>query len=161
MTEHGETRLGGFDGPGRTFVLALFGGGGVVVGIALPFLARWVAGLPWAPFQGPLRLIADASTGWPVWALPAAGLAAGLAFALFVIHGTPILHVTEEQIRIERRGEITRVIRRDQVEGVRRDGSKLVVESAAGRVLFSGDVEGDKDEIRAALIRHRYPWESA
>lgn len=161
MSDSTETRLGGFDGPGRALVLTLFGGGGAVVGVALPFVARWVAALPWAPLQGPFRLVAESSPDWPFWALPLAGLVAGLILAVTAIHGTPILHVSDVQLRVEKRGEIVRVIRRDQVDGVHRDGSKLVVESAEGRTLFTGEVEGDKAGIRDVLVRHGYPWESA
>jgi len=157
----GETRLGGFDAAGRTWVMGLFAVGGAVVGLVVPFVAGWVADLPWAPFQGPFRLVAETSAGWLSWGLPLAGLVVGLALALHTVHGTAILHVSDQQIRVEKRGQVVRVIRREQVDGVHRDGSTVVVESAEGRTLFSGELEGDKGEIRDALVRHGYPWESS
>ena len=95
-----ESRVvGGFDRAGRLWVLTLFGIGGAALGALLPVLTRWAAELPWVPFQGPLRLLGSFDEAWLVWGRPALGLAAGLAFAIWVIVDAPVLEIGREQIR--------------------------------------------------------------
>ncbi|MCC2312757.1 YqeB family protein [Cellulomonas xiejunii] len=156
---NGETRVGGFDTEGRWFVAGLLAAAGAALGLLLPLLARWAAGLPWVPFQGPLRLLASFDGSWLVWGRPLLGAVLGLLLAAWVVTGTAVLVLSDAQVEVVRRGQVERVIRRDQVDGVHRRGSKVVVESAQGRELFADDVEGPKDAVRAAFVRHGYPWE--
>ena len=154
-----EHRLGGFDAAGRRWVLALFALGGAVLGVGVPFLARLAADLPWVPFQGPLQLLASFDQAWLVWLRPALGLLAGLALGWWVILDSPVLHVGERHLRVERRGAVQRVIPRDKVDAVYRTGSKVVVQSSSGRELFAGEVEADADAVREAFLALDYPWE--
>lgn len=153
------TTVGGFDPAGRRWVLALFGVGGLAFGALLPVLARWATELPWVPFQGPLVLLGSFGDPWLVWGRPLLGLAAGLAFAIWVILKSPVLMVSREEIEVRRRGEVERVIERSKVDSVHRRGSKVVIETASGRKLFEDDVEGDKAVVRDAFISRGYPWE--
>jgi len=155
------TRVGGFDTEGRWFVAALLGLGGVALGALLPVLAGWAAELPWMPFQGPLRLLGSFDGGWLVWGRPVIGGVLGLLAAAWVVTGSAVLVVGDERVEVVRRGQVERVVRRDQVDGVHRRGSKVVLVSAQGRELFADDVEGPKDAVRAAFVRHGYPWEGA
>jgi hypothetical protein len=70
-----------------------------------------------------------------------------------------VLHLSRGDIRVQRRGQIERVIRREKVDAVYRRGSKVVIETASGRELFTGDVEGNRASIGNAFVRHGYPWE--
>lgn len=151
--------VGGFDRSGRAWVFALFGLAGAGIGALLPLLAGWAAELPWMPFQGPLRLIGSFDQQWLVWGRPLLGLLAGTAFAAWVILDTPVLEVHPSRIAVRRRGETQRVIDREKVAAVYPKGSKLVIETEAGRVLFEGDVEGEREQIREALVEQGYPWE--
>ncbi len=155
----GTRRVGGFDRAGRSFVVALFGGGGLVVGLALPWLAGVVDDRGWVPFGGPLRFLASFDEPWLVWGRPLLGLALGLAFAAWAVTSSAVLLIGPTEIRVERRGEVDRVIPRETVDGVHRRGSKVVIETAAGRVLFSDDVEGDHAAVREAFVGAGYPWE--
>ncbi|MBD8063455.1 YqeB family protein [Oceanitalea stevensii] len=157
--EDQSRRLGGFDAAGRRWVLGVFGAGGALAGIVLPYLAGLAADLPWFPFQGPLQLLGSFDQAWLVWLRPAVGLALGLAFAIWVIHESPVLHLTSREIRVERRGEVQRVIARDKVDAVFRRRSNVVIQTASGRELFDDDVEGDRDEVRDAFVALGYPWE--
>lgn len=159
--EHAAQRVGGFDPAGRRWVAVLFGLGGVAAGAVLPYLARLATDLPWFPFQGPLRLLASFDYPWLVWLRPVLGLAVGLAFAAWVIYSSTVLRMTAHEIRVERRGQVERVIAREKVDAVYRRGSNVVIETASGRELFNDDVEGDIDSIRDAFIAHGYPWEGA
>lgn len=151
--------VGGFDQSGRLWVLGLFGVGGLALGALLPVLARWATELPWVPFQGPLELVASFDDPWLVWGRPILGLAAGLAFAFWVILNSPVLSIGPEEIEVRRRGQVERVIQRSKVDSVHRRGSKVVIETDRGRKLFEDDVEGDKTSVRDAFISQGYPWE--
>lgn len=151
--------LGGFDDAARRWVVVVFAAGGALVGGLLPYLAGLAADLPWFPFQGPLELLGSFDQARLVWLWPAVGLALGLVFALWVIHETPVLHLTSREVRVERRGAVQRVIARDKVDAVFRRRSNVVIQTANGRELFDDDVEGDRDAIRDAFVALGYPWE--
>ena len=152
-------QVGGFDAAGRAFVAGAFGGGGLVLGIVLPWLARLVRDLPWAPFRGPLSLLASFDDGWLVWGRPLVGLVLGLGFAAWVVFDSAVLEVDPAEVRVRRRGSVQRVLPRETVDGVHRDGAKVVIEAPGGRVLFRDDVEGDRSAVRAAFVEAGYPWE--
>lgn len=155
----GTRRVGGFDRAGRLFVVGLFGGGGLAVGGALPWAARLADGHGWVPFGGPLRFLVSFDGSWLVWGRPLVGLLLGLSFAAWVITNTAVLQVGPTEIRVERRGDVERVIPRATVDAVHRRGSKVVIETAGGRQLFHDDVEGDRAAIRSAFVDAGYPWE--
>lgn len=151
--------VGGFDRSGRLWVLSLFSLGGVAAGALLPLLARWVADLPWAPFQGPLQLLGSFDEPWLVWGRPAIGLVAGLVFAWWVIVDSPVLDVRRDRIEVRRRGEVERVIDRATVASVHPRGSKTVIETDSGRTLFADEIEGDRARVRSVFVDNGYPWE--
>lgn len=153
--------MGGFDRSGRLWVLGLFGLGGAGIGALLPLLARWASELPWVPFQGPMSLLGSFDQAWLVWGRPLLGLALGLGFAAWVILDSPVLDIDPERIEVRRRGEVERVIERGKVDAVHRRGSKVVIETDKGRVLFEGEIEGDKAAIREAFLSHGFPWEGS
>lgn len=140
-------------------MIVLFALGGAGLGALFPLLAGWAAELPWVPFQGPLRLLGSFDQQWLVWGRPALGLVLGLALAAWVILDSPVLKVGQERIEVRRRGEVQRVIQRDKVAAVYPKGAKITIETESGRVLFEGDVEGDRDGVREAFIEQGYPWE--
>jgi hypothetical protein len=154
-----ERTVGGFDRTARAWLLALFGVGGVVLGLSVPLLSGWAADLPWMPFQGPLSLLGSFDQPWFVWGRPVFGLVAGIAFAIWVILDSPVLHISHDEVRVERRGQVEHVIERAKVAGVYRRRSKIVIETAAGRKLFEDDVEGDKAAVRDTFVDKGYPWE--
>lgn len=151
--------IGGFEAKDRLFVFGIFGAAGLALGLLLPLLAQWAAQVPWMPFQGPLQLLGSFNNSWLTWVRPLAGLILGLLLALYTIHTSAVLSFSGDLIRV-RKGSRETVIRRDQVDGVRRQGSTITILNATGRELFKDDVEGDRDEHRNIFIRHGYPWES-
>lgn len=151
--------VGGFDRSGRLWVLVLFGLGGAALGALLPLVANWVSRLPWVPFQGPLELLGSFDQPWLTVGRPLIGLAAGLAFAVWIILDSPVLDFHDEEIHVRRRGAVERVIQRSKVDSVYRRGSKIVIETAHGRKLFEDEIEGEKDAIRSAFLRYGFPWE--
>lgn len=132
-----------------------------MLGALLPLLARWASGLPWFPFQGPLELLSSFDNAWLVWGRPLLGLGAGLALAGWTLFDSPVLHISSGGIKVQRRGEVQRVIDRSKVDAIYRRGGTFVIETDGGRTLFEGDIEGDRDEIRDAFVSQGYPWEGA
>jgi len=151
--------VGGFDRAARAWVLTLFGVAGLALATAIPLLSRWATRLPWVPFHGPLSLLGSFDQPWLTWGRPALGLLAGAAFAGWVILDSPVLHLSRDEIRVERRGRVERVIERSKVDTVYRRRSRIVIETAAGRTLFEGDVEGDRVAVRDSFLAFGYPWE--
>ena len=153
-----STRLG-FDRGAQGLIIGVCAGLGVLLGLVIRPIASFATGLEWVPFQGPLRLIASADHPWVGWFLAVLGVLAGLVFAAVIIHESPVLHVGPDQIRVDQVGQV-RTIRREQVATVFRDGSKVVLETAQGRTLFRGDIEGGRDAVREAFQTHGYPWDA-
>lgn len=151
--------VGGFDRAARAWVLASFGIGGTLAGVLIPWLAGVAADLPWVPFQGPLQLLGSFDDPWLVWGRPAIAALLGLAGAAWVIADAPVLLISRQDIRVRRRGEVTRVIARDKVDGVYRERGTVIILSATGRELFRDDVEGSVEAIRDAFLDCAYPWE--
>lgn len=154
-----ERRVGGFDTGGRAVVLAMFGGGGLVLGVALPWVTRVADRQEWIPLPGPLGALGQFDGSWLVWGRPVIGLALGLAFAGWVIVNTAVLRVSPDVVRVERRGEVQRVIRRETVDAVHRQGSTVTIEAVGGRTIFSDDIEGPREAVREAFVAAGYPWE--
>lgn len=153
-----STRLG-FSRGDKTFLAVTCTVVGVGLGFAVPYLAGWAADLPWIPFRGPLELLGSFDSPIATWIRPVVGLLLGLAFTAYLVHQSPVLQVSPEQIEVTSRGA-TRRIARSEVAGIYREGSKIVVETRAGRRLFHGEIEGSKDAVRDAFVHHGYPWET-
>lgn len=151
--------VGGFDRTGRAWVIALFVLGGIALGILLPAIARWASDFPWVPFQGPLQLLGSFDQPWLVWGRPILGALIALGFALWVIVDSPVLVITPEQIRVQRRGTTERVIARNEVSTIYSRRSKTVIETDTGRILFDDEIEGNRAALRSAFIAHDYPWD--
>lgn len=132
-----------------------------MLGALVPLLARWATELPWVPFQGPLELVGSFDQPWLVWARPALGLLLGLALAAWTIVSTPVLRIGPDEVEVQRRGQVERVIPRSKVDAVYRRGSTLVIETDTGRALFEDEVEHDPGALRAAFVDHGFPWEGS
>ncbi|RBY87557.1 hypothetical protein DQ240_07980 [Blastococcus sp. TF02A-26] len=143
----------------RAWLYALFGGGGLALLLAAPWLAGWLDAVPFIPFSGVLDWLASLdSAAW--WVLrPAIGLVAGVGLAAFVIADEYQLEVGDDAVVVVR-GRDRRRVSREQVVGVYRERKKVVIHGTGGRVLFDQQVEAPKDAVRAAFADRGYPWES-
>lgn len=148
----------GFDRPAEVFVAVSGLVLGAVAAVLLPILVHWAQGRG-LPAPGPLRFLASFDSAWLVWGRPVIGAAVGLTAGALVVHLSPVLYVDTESILVEK-GDERRRFTREQVGGVYRERGKVVIAAQEGRILFEGDVEGDRDAIRAAFVDHGYPWES-
>lgn len=151
-----QTRLA-MDNAGKVFVCAVGVAVGVLAGFLLPWLAGFAADHP-IPFGGVVEFFASFDNPIVVAGRPLIGAAIGAALAAVVLARSPELTITDEYIRI-RIGDDVRRVPRASVAGVYRQGGSLIIESAEGRKLYDGDVEGSRARVRDAFVEHGYPWE--
>ena len=143
----------------KGWLVALLGGGGLVLLLATPWLARWLDEVPFVPFSGALEWLGSLDSAW-WWVLrPLIGLVLGLGAAAFLVANEYRLEVGDAAVVVVRGGDRRRIAR-DQVVGVYRERKKVVVHGTGGRVLFAEEVEAPKDAVRAAFADRGYPWES-
>ena len=155
-TEHGAVKLG----PSTGDLVSLFVFAPIVcvaIGLALPWVARWVADLPWAPFQGPLKLVASMDVKWGLTLGIIAGLGIGLALAIATIRDALRVTVTATGISVEKDGTVRRLARPD-VSAVFLDGKRLVIVDRSSREFVRDEVDAKPDRIEQAFRQHEYPW---
>ncbi|MFF3763359.1 hypothetical protein ACFYYR_04625 [Streptomyces sp. NPDC001922] len=130
--------------------LALVGAG---VGWLVGPLADWLVTLPWAPMQGPARLVGSL----PVVALSAVGAVAGLALGLIAQHEQLVIRLSDESVALTRMGR-ERTFPRDAVAAVFRDGKQLVLLGREGGELTRQECDLNAGRVSAAFTRHGYGW---
>jgi len=155
-TGHGPAKLG----PSTGDLVSLFVFAPIVciaVGLALPWVARWVADLPWAPFQGPLKLIASMEVRWGLALGIVAGLGIGLALAIATIRDALRVTVTASEVTVEKDGKLRRLAR-PEVSAVFLDDKRLVIVDRTAREFVRDEVDAKPHRIEQAFRQHEYPW---
>ncbi|MEJ8646767.1 hypothetical protein WKI65_01455 [Streptomyces sp. MS1.AVA.3] len=141
-------------GTACVYVVCVLAGAGA--GRLVGLLAEWLVTLPWAPLQGPARLLA--SLPGPV--LPAAGSAAGLALGFVVQHEELVIRLTDDCVVLTRKGR-SQTFRHDIVTTACRDGKHLVLLGHDGRELAREECEVDGGRLAHAFTEHGYAWAAA
>ena len=142
----------------RVGVWLVCSGAGVALGYVLPWVLQHLSTWP-IPYLDVLTFLGSFEHPVMVIGRPAVLGLVGLICAFVITFQSAELTLSAERIQI-REGDDAREIERENVGGVYRHGSKVRIESVAGRVLFDDDVEGGREAIAAAFTRHGYPWES-
>jgi hypothetical protein len=140
---------------------ALIAWGFPIAGMALGWLlkaaAGWIAGLSWAPLQGPFKLIAQIPEPWATVGALAVGLVGGLVLAL-IAHGERLdVTVTPGHVRLVG-DEYDETFARDDITAVFVDRNQLVLLGSDTGELVRRPSELDVAALRAAFTRHGYPW---
>lgn len=130
---------------------------GMCAGLAVPWIAERVDGLPWVPFQGPLELVASMPRGWATAAGCVAGLALGVGLAIITLRDTVRVVVASDSIVFDGRG-VTRQIARSDVSAAFLAGRRLVVVDGASREVLYDEVDAKPKRIEQAFRLHAYPW---
>lgn len=151
------TRLG-FEPSDHAFVCGAGIVLGALAGLLLPIAVHWGVDQG-VPLPGWLEFLDTIRGGWLDWGRPLIGAAAGLLFAFAIIENSPVLIVAEDEILVEK-GSDHRRIPRTSVAGIHREGGNTIIETAQGRRLFEGDVEGGRDRVREVFLDHGWPYES-
>lgn len=139
-------------------VFPLLGAG---AGWLLKAIAGWIVSLPWAPLQGPFRLVEElvASFGEPQATIGALslGAVAGLVLAFIAEQERLIVSVSNSQVRVAR-GESSQAFDSSSVRAVFVDAKQLVLLGQSGEELVREVSELDTDRLRAAFVARGYPW---
>ncbi|MFD0921175.1 YqeB family protein [Saccharopolyspora rosea] len=130
---------------------------GAVVVWLLRLVSTWVAGLPWAPFQGVFQLFASLGDPWGTVVALAIGAVIGLGFA--GLRAQERLSVAVDGQRVElARGRAARHIERDDVAAVFREGGHLVLLDESGGELARQATDLPTVSLRKAFTAHGFPW---
>jgi hypothetical protein len=134
-------------------VFALVGAGaGWLVGV----LADWLVTLPWAPMQGPARLVASIPAPW----LPVAGSVAGLVLGLVAQYEQLAIRLSDDRVVFTSKGR-EEEFARDTVAGAFQDGKHLVLLGHDGGELARQECDVDVGRVAGAFTAHGYAWADA
>jgi hypothetical protein len=131
---------------------------GAVVGWLLKLISTWVAGLAWAPFQGPFKLVASIDEPYATVGSLAVGLAAGLAVAFIAAWERLTVTVSYDAATFMRGSGVTVRVDRPAVDAVFMDGKHLVLLGSSGQELARNGCDLTAEALRTAFVKHGYPW---
>jgi len=124
---------------------------------ALSLAADWVAGLDWAPFQGPFKLAAGIPEPQATIGALLLGVVGGLLVAGIGAYESLKLTVRHHEVIVERKGA-THTIGRSEIDSAFLDGKHLVVLGQDGAELAREPSDLDKEAVRKAFQAHAYAW---
>jgi hypothetical protein len=130
---------------------------GAGAGWLLKSVASWVASLPWAPLQGPFKLVASFGEPQATIGAVVTGAVAGLVLAFIAEQESLTVAVSPDQVSMKR-GESSRRIERTSVNAVFLDGKQLVLLGRSGEELAREASDLDADRLQAAFLARGYPW---
>ncbi|MER7006470.1 hypothetical protein ABT297_25995 [Dactylosporangium sp. NPDC000555] len=131
---------------------------GGVVGYLLPVVARWLLGLPWVPFAGPLRLVGHLDGGWGLLAAVAGGALLGAVVGFSAVHESLKVTVGDEGLTVVS-GDSRRTVAKPDVDAVFVDGRQLVVLDRDSRQVVRDRLENAANpKVERAFRAHGYPW---
>ncbi|WP_069885538.1 YqeB family protein [Streptomyces luteocolor] len=148
--------------PRRDLVLLLAGLPllGLLLGLALPRLARWASGSPVLPWRDGVEFVGRLDAPWQTALVMAAGLVAGLLLAFVALAQTMTVKLGDERVTVEQDDD-TRTFERADVSAVFLDGRQLVLLGADSGELARGRHEARPAELARAFRAHGYPWREA
>lgn len=130
---------------------------GAVAGFLLRIVAAWVAGLPWAPFQGVFELAASGADPWGMLVAIALGLIIGLGFAGLFAQERLTVTVGPEQVVLAT-GRNAHEIAGAEVDAVFTERGHLVLLDGTGAELARRKSGLDRLALRDAFREHGYAW---
>ncbi|MGF9913123.1 DUF308 domain-containing protein [Paenibacillus ehimensis] len=141
----------------RIFVLITPPVVGLIVGYFLPSIADWAAGLPWFPFQGPLKLVASIQGMWLTIVTTILGLIAGMWLSAEAIKNSLFITVSDDEVMLKIKDSTQRYSRSD-IASMFIDGKKLILLGNTGQELASELYESTPAQIADTFVKHGYPW---
>jgi hypothetical protein len=132
---------------------------GAGIGLALHFLLGWLLGLPWLPFQGPLKLLDRIPDQVALPVLMGLGVVAGVIFGVYALAEELSITVTRDSVRLQR-GDLDRTLRRSTVASVFLDGKELVLLGPDTNELAREKTDQSASRLAAAFTDHGFPWQA-
>ena len=131
---------------------------GLLVGAALPMIARWALDLSRGlPFRPVFRVVGAVDRPWEIAVNLTIWLVVGVAVAYTALGETVRLTVTDDTLRIEQRDRDETIGRAD-VADVFLDGDRIVVLDHRSLALARDPNPTGRDRVAAAFRAHGYPW---
>jgi hypothetical protein len=131
---------------------------GLLIGLALPPLARWA--LDWSggmPMRAVVRVVGAVDRPWEIAVNLAIWLVLGLLVARSALAESARLTVTDSDLRLDR-GDWTRTIPRADIDTVFGEGGRLVVLDRESRSVVREPTQAPMAAVAAALRDRGYPW---
>lgn len=141
----------------RVFVWVGFPLIGAAVVVLLKLIANWVLALPWAPFQGPFKLIAAIPEPWVTIGAVLVGAVGGLVVAGLARKEALSVTFNGDKIVLTR-GEEPKEIDGSSVDAVFLDGKELVLLGKKTEELARETNDLAADSLAAAFRAHGYSW---
>ncbi|MEU8780319.1 hypothetical protein [Streptomyces sp. NPDC048637] len=135
-------------------VFVLVGAG---AGWLVKVLAEWLVTLPWAPMQGPAKLLTSIPEPWLTVGLLSVGAALGLVLALMAQHEELAVAVSNERVALTRRAR-GQEFAHDRVVQAFLDGKQLVLLGGDNGELAREACELNAQRVADAFRAHGYSW---
>jgi hypothetical protein len=133
---------------------------GLLIGLALPPLARWLSHSPVLPWRDGIEFVGSLDKPWQTGVVVGVALVAGLLLAVTDIDEALKLKLTDGELETEK-DSVTRAIRRDRVSAVFLDGKDLVILDKTSREVTRGAHKASAATLAGAFRAHGYPWQDA
>lgn len=133
---------------------------GLLLGLSVPRLARWVSGSPVLPWRDGIEFLGRLDAPWQTGLFVAAGLVAGVLLVLTALSEDVRLKLTDERVRVEQDGR-SRTFERADVSAVFLDGRQLVLLGTDSGQLVRGEPAPRAAALAEAFRAHGYPWQDA
>lgn len=140
---------------GSVIGLPVLGG---LIGWLIALAAGWVAGLPWAPFQGPFELIASLPQPTGTLGIAGFGVLAGIGFSSLMAADRLTATVASDRVEFQRGRRTPFEVDGPEVDSVFLDRNALVLQDAAGDELAREQTDIPAATLRAAFHEHGYRW---
>ena len=134
---------------------------GLLLGLAVPPVARWAIGLSIGlPVRPLFRLIAGVDRSWEVAICLTVGALLGLGVALVTMTESMTVTLTDTELHLDRNDRARTIVRSD-VAAVFVDGGRLVVLDRDSRQLVRDPHRLSRDALARGFRAHGYPWQDA
>ncbi|GAB3484034.1 YqeB family protein [Nocardiopsis coralliicola] len=157
MDSHDRATAGVTTVSGSLVLRLLFPVIGAAAGLLLKWAAAWITALPFAPLQGPLRLLESLPEPGATVGAAALGGIAGVVLAFLDDHYSLVLVVSPERAVLRRLGS-TEEHGRSAVGAAFLDGKRLVLLGPDTRELVRIPCELGPAAVRRAFEEHGWPW---
>ncbi len=131
---------------------------GAAAGWLLKSIAGWVAGLQWAPLQGPFKLIASIKEPHATIGALAIGALIGLVVSFLAAAESMSVALSGDSVELNRKWKDPKEFHRSKIAAVFLDGKYLVLLGKNTEELAreKSDLEGTA--LRPAFEKHGYRW---
>ncbi|MEU6326317.1 hypothetical protein ABZ851_03340 [Streptomyces sp. NPDC047049] len=138
-------------------VCGVFAAAGAGIGWLIKLLAQWFVTLPWAPWQGPARLLTSVPEPWRTCGALAVGTVLGLAAGYLAQHDRLSVTVSGSRVVLTRKG-ISREFTHHEISTALRDGKQLVLLDRDGQEIAREACDLDAQRLADAFAEHGYRW---